>query len=165
MAENNPNKEVRLLAFSNRETRQVPLDWHHPVDPNDGSGFKPLLPRERLTDENYEEYLEDDPTLTREEFESWFMPDFSKIPPEKMGISAYESTTEGTPISPVFPNTPEGKFELAKYCMENATTVASHKSGIEAWCAILYGEGLASVDMKSGRVEMSLPRQDKAGNQ
>ena len=165
MAENNSDKEVRHLAFSDRETRQVPLDWRHPVDPNDGSGFKPLLPREHLTDEEYKEHLEDDPTLTREEFESWYMPDFSKVPTEKMGICAYESTTEGTPISPVFPNTPEGRFELAKHCMDNATVFAGYKSGIEAWCAILFGKGLAVVDMKSGRVETPLSRQDKAGNQ
>jgi len=164
MTENTPNKEARGFAVSNREVRQVPLDWRHPKD-EDGN-YTPLVDRKEYSnnEEEMRDLREDYNLTSQEELDKLFMPDFSKVPMEEMGICAYESTTEGTPISPVFPNTPEGRFELAKHCMESETVFANYKSGIEAWCVILFGEGLALVDMKDGRVEMPLPRQGEAGD-
>ncbi len=60
-------------------------------------------------------------------------------------IAAYETTTEGTPISPAFPNTPEGRRDLVAYCAEHAFVFGHQRAGGEAWAAILFGEG-ATVD-------------------
>lgn len=44
-------------------------------------------------------------------------------PPGETEIVAYETTSEGTPISPAFPNTPEGRLDLVRYCAEHCTVV------------------------------------------
>jgi hypothetical protein len=55
-------------------------------------------------------------------------------------IIAYETMSEGTPISPAFPDTPEGRLGLLRHCAAHATTFGKHRAGIEAWAAILFGE-------------------------
>lgn len=55
-------------------------------------------------------------------------------------LMAYETTSEGTPISPAFPDTPEGRLELVRYCADHATTYGKHRTGVEAWAAVLFGE-------------------------
>lgn len=154
--------EVRRLFILNRGIRIVPLNWEHPRDPRDGSGFKPLLPREHFDNESFEECRDENPGLTREEFESWHMPDFSSVPDDQMGICAYETTSEGTPISPVFHNTPEGRFQMAKYCAENRTVFAANKADIETWAAILFSGNTAVVDLHTRRVEISDDKVDNA---
>lgn len=155
------NPEVRFGFFSNREVRRVPLNWEHPKDERDN--FMPLDDFSHFSEDLLDEYNEDmgeNEKYTREQILGWHMPDFSDIPEEQMGICAYESTTEGTPISPVFPNTPEGRFQLAKYCTENCTVFASQKTGIEAWAGILFGQGIALVDGQTGTVNIHEPRRD-----
>lgn len=56
-------------------------------------------------------------------------------------IMAYETVTEGTPISPAFPNTREGRLDLVRWCADHCTTLGQHRAGAEAWAAILFGEG------------------------
>ena len=68
--------------------------------------------------------------------------------PDAMGeteIAAYETTSEGTPISPAFPNTPEGRLALVNHCAERETTFGDHGADAEAWAAILFG--CATVDL------------------
>lgn len=60
-------------------------------------------------------------------------------------IAAYETVSEGTPISPAFPSTPEGTRDLVTYCAEHATAFGSRRAGIEAWAALLFGDG-ATID-------------------
>ncbi len=57
-------------------------------------------------------------------------------------IMAYETTSEGTPISPAFPDTPEGRLALVRHCAEHATTFGKHTAGLEAWAAILFGDAV-----------------------
>ncbi len=54
-------------------------------------------------------------------------------------IVAYETVSEGTPISPAFPGTPEGRLALASYCAENCMTFGDYRTDAEAWAAILFG--------------------------
>ena len=58
-------------------------------------------------------------------------------------IVAYETTSEGTPIPPSFPDTPEGRLDLVRYWAENCTTFAGHQADPEASAVILFGEGKA----------------------
>lgn len=148
--------ERKVSFISNRGLRQVPLNWEHPKD--ERGRFKPLFDHSHFSEDLLEEYNEDMPEgekYTGEQILGWHMPDFSDVPQERMGICAYEDTSEGTPISPVFPNTPEGRFQIAKYCAENQTVFASQTADIETWAAMLFGRNTALVDMETGRVEIS----------
>ena len=46
---------------------------------------------------------------------------------------------EGTPISPAFSNTREGRLDLVRWCADHSTTLGEHRAGAEAWAAILFG--------------------------
>jgi len=59
---------------------------------------------------------------------------------ERAEIMAYETTSEGTPVSPAFPDTPEGRLALVRHCVEHATTFGKHRGGLEAWAAVLFGD-------------------------
>lgn len=82
------------------------------------------------------------------------MPSVEGLQPEATEIRAYETTSEGTPISPAFDNSSRGRFALARFCTENCSTFADSKTDIEAWAAILFGNGCAIVHM-DGRVEVA----------
>ena len=160
MSQESQPLERRSYAFVNRESRRVPLNWEHPR--NEKGQFIGLSDHSRLTEESISEWLSEEPGLNRDKIESWHMPDFSNIPEEQMGICAYETTSEGTPISPVFPDSLEGRFELAQYCMENATVFGSQKCpDIEGWRAILFDKDLALLNMAEGTIEITKPRQEQ----
>jgi hypothetical protein len=118
----------RLLFLANREMRRVPLDWQHPLDE---SGCPiPLLAR-------------DPDTVDEVDYQT---PDFSDVPAEQMGICAYETTTEGTTISPVYPDTPAGRFALGRFCANNATIFADQTADVASWCRIIFGDISPVVD-------------------
>ena len=68
------------------------------------------------------------------------LPEQMPEPGSAAAIMAYETTSEGTPISPRFPDTPEGRLALVRHCVEHATTFGQHRGGLEAWAAVLFGE-------------------------
>ena len=85
-----------------------------------------------------------------------YAPLFADQMPEPNGeteIVAYETTSEGTPISPAFPTTPEGRLDLVRYCSEHCTTFGDHLAGEEAWAVILFGEGAVVTD--DGTIQLS----------
>lgn len=148
-----PVPEKGAFFSVNRELRRVPLDWQHPKDKE---GYdEPLLSRDsKYTDEDIDEMLKDGDIKSKDEVSTWFMPDFSDVPDEKMGICAYECTTEGTPISPVFPNTSRGRFELAKYCAQNYSVFGENKADIESWAGILYGNADCYFNLADETIEI-----------
>ena len=105
---------VEVVFVPNRELRIVPAAWSHPRD--DRGRYVPVFPEE--------------------------MPAGANQGQEPM-VVAYETDSEGTPISPRFPDTPEGRAALIAYCAEHCTTFGDHKAGAEAWAAILFGKGAA----------------------
>ena len=115
---------TRLAFVPNRELRVIPAGWQHPRDAR--GGYVPLLPSG---------YVSDDAD----------QPDLMPEPSGATEIAAYETTTEGTPISPAFPDTPQGRLDLVNYCAEHCTTFGDHRAGVEAWAALLFGDG-ATVD-------------------
>ena len=114
--------------ITNREVRWIPRGWQHPKDAR--GKYVPLLDR-RYWDELARELGEDSPLISQP------MPRVSRE--DEVEIAAYETTTEGTPISPAFPDTPDGRLALVNYCAEHATTYGSFKAGPEAWAAVLFG--------------------------
>jgi len=124
----------------NREVRWIPRGWQHPRDakgryvpllPNGYSDANGLLPEERIMGEM--------PATT------------GPVRNKGLEIAAYETTTEGTPITPAFPDTPEGRLALVRHCAEHATTFGDNRADDETWAGILFGDGaLVTAD---GRVE------------
>ena len=85
-----------------REIRRVPPDWQHPTDAR--GHYKPLF------DSTYAEALED----YRRSFTEWNgsppNPDFYRPAWPEASATAfqvYETVSEGTPVSPVFPTREE----------------------------------------------------------
>ena len=128
-------------AASNREVRRVPQGWQHPRD--NAGRYEPLFAADHFATSSEEE--------REEEVASW--KGRNLLMPRVEGqaeIIAYETTTEGTPCSPAYPDTPEGKLALVNFCAEHCTTFADFKADAETWAAILFGGSLAWVREDGG---------------
>lgn len=148
-----------------REVRRVPPNWEHPRRPWTDrymplfDGFKKDLADWRESKKNWDSGLVQDYSCYPEvnwkpkpedytgSYEEWagcepepgdYMPDWPES--ERTHYQMYETTSEGTPISPVM-ETPE---ELARWLAE---TGASAFGGItatyEEWLAMIVGPGSA----------------------
>ncbi len=124
---NERNIDFRFVG--GREVRVIPKGWRHPIE---GGRHVPLLPAGYVFDEDQAPYP--------------MMPDVHHLAPYETEVAAYESVSEGTPISPAFPNTPQGRLDLINYCAGHCTTFGHHKAGAEAWAAILFGDAAVSLD-------------------
>jgi len=135
-----------------REVRRVPPGWQHPKE---GDRYIPLLDQynEHLEDwvegksqwdKGYERsYKKDGPRYEVKDeghscsYEEWagespdpkdYMPDFPQE--ERTHWQMYESTSEGTPISPVM----ESPESLARWLVDNqASAFGSQTATYEAW--------------------------------
>lgn len=135
-----------------RGVRKVPEHWQHPK--NDGGRFK------ALHDANFDDAAADwdkgqrdwsagiHPDYADEEnkllsYSEWagdrpkrddYMPSWTDA--EKTHLMMYETTTEGTPISPAF-KTPD---ELARWLFENnASAFGRSTASYEAWLRVAKG--------------------------
>lgn len=134
-------------ASSHRGIRRVPLNWQHPKDEN--GHFIPLYDSREPAGGKYmieelEEMIEDGTVSPDEDIKSWFIPTFSDVPAEEMGVCLYETTTEGTPLTPVFPDAEQGHKDLAAYAAEYATSFADRQANAEEWGQRFFGN-LAEV--------------------
>jgi hypothetical protein len=128
------NERTDLAFIGGREVRIFPTGWQHPR--NARGRFTPLLPADYAFDDEEE----------RTASTVGLMPDASRLPASETEIAAYEAVSEGTPISPAFPNTPAGKLALVNYCAEHETTFGDHRADAEAWAAILFGDATVGID-------------------
>jgi hypothetical protein len=126
MTQNN----VDFRFVGGREVRVIPRGWQHPRA--ESGRYQPLLPADYRFDD-------DQPSWPQ-------MPDASRLPEIETEVVAYEAVSEGTPISPAFPNTPEGRRALVRYCAEHCTTFGRNRAGAEAWAAILFGDAAVAGD-------------------
>jgi hypothetical protein len=118
---NERNSQVYFAG--SREVRRVPSGWLHPVD--DRGRFIPLLSHDYVSNDG-------EPART--------------MPAPGSAIMAYETVSEGTPTSPAFPDTPEGRRDLVVWCAEHATTFGDHRADAEAWATILFGDAAVGLD-------------------
>ncbi len=138
------NFETSFIA--NREVRLIPAGWQHPKD--EKGRYVPHLSRYYY--EDLMQTLEPDeprPTLPP-------MPNVEGLREDELEIAAYETTSEGTPISPAFPNTPEGRLALANWCAEHETTYRDFKADAEAWAAMLFTDYVVLVDPSDGSIRI-----------
>lgn len=162
-----------------RAVRKVPADWEHPTDastghyvPLHGDSYSQSAARWDEEFLKWEEGYTDDwsggwkprSTVTHDcSYEEWagerpveadYMPDW---PDEaRTHFMMYETTTEGTPISPAFA-TPE---ELARWLVDNnASAFAGDTASYAAWLKVCQGRpapsaigtvGPAGLVMESG---------------
>lgn len=141
-----------------REVRRVPADWKHPTDGKypsgepryvalfDGGTYESLLAewdaeRAKWDAGQFPDYAKPHhKTLT---YEQWagrrpraedYMPRWTQG--EATHLMMYETTSEGTPISPAFA-TPE---ELARWLADNnASAFGSQGASYEAWLRVAQG--------------------------
>jgi len=114
-----------------REVRMVPANWEHPKD--EKGNFIPLLSSFSYNEEEIKEglrdgWLKDEPP----HYGCNVMPDWPEA--ERTHYQMYESTSEGTPISPVM-ETPE---DLARWLADNnASAFAGVGATYEQWLATI----------------------------
>lgn len=131
-------------ASSHRGIRRVPLNWQHPK--NEKGHFIPLYDTREVAGGKYtiselEWMIKDDGSVSPDEdVKSWFMPTFKDVPAEEMGVCLYETTTEGTPLTPVFPDTEQGHQDLAAYAAEYATRFANQQVSAQDWEERFFGQ-------------------------
>lgn len=125
----NEAHNIQFIAIPNREVRTIPKGWRHPKDAR-GDYIPYADERYRADGEEPEE----------------MMPATHHLPDAETEIAAYETTTEGTPISPPFSNTPDGRLALVQHCAEHATTFARGRADAEAWAAVLFGSATVDLD-------------------
>jgi len=130
-----------------RELRVIPKGWQHP-------DHKGLFPAERFpsTPEALAKWCEDYEEPEGPDQAS-YMPSVAGLAPEQTEIMAYETVSEGGPISPAFPNSPEGRMQLVKWLAENEDIMGQQVDG-ETWAAILFTDALALSDVHTGAIEI-----------
>ena len=117
----------RFAIVGTFEVRVIPRGWQHPRD--ERGRHIPMLPY-------------------------GFEPDGSDIVaydcmPQPLGdveIAAYEAISDGTPASPAFPDTPQGRLDLVNWCSDHQPTFRNQLAGPEAWAAILFGDAAILTD-------------------
>lgn len=125
--------KANAVAIVNREVRRVPANWWHPIDWNSlrgGGSPRPIG------------VFEED------------MPSVEDLEPSQVRIMLYETTSEGTPMSPVFDDTPEGREALCRYAARYCTTFGSATASEAEWAQMLFG-GYAVLNLQSGQLEFS----------
>ena len=152
-----------------REVRRVPADWEHPKEYNihrREDCYKPLYDddfevcakywdaaREKWDAGERPDYAPHDEYPIGYQFDQWegprpysgdYMPQWSEA--ERTHYMMYETTSEGTPISPAFA-TPE---ELARWLADtNASAFAGRGAPYESWLRIANG-GYAPIAIMIG---------------
>lgn len=125
-----------------REVRMVPKDWEHPKQY--GDRYQPLFDGYRAALADFEADVKEkglDEALDwhgRGPVTDDYMPDWPQD--ERTHYMMYETTSEGTPISPAM-ETPE---QLAQWLADNkASAFGSETATYEQWLRMIRGPGWA----------------------
>lgn len=120
-----------------REVRKVRKDWQHPKD--ERGNYKPLLDGyaadlEKFMRLSQDKGLQEDVEYMGCPDKENYMPDWSEE--ETTHLMMYETTSEGTPISPAF----ETAEELARWLTDNgASAFGSIPGTYEGWLRVARG--------------------------
>lgn len=134
-----------------REVRKVTKNWQHPK--NDTDNYKPL---HEGYNKDSDEFMKLAASKGLQEAVDYmgcpdkdnYMPDWDEE--EKTHLMMYESTTEGTPLSPAF-ETPE---ELAKWLADNnASAFGDSGASYEGWLRVAKGGWAPSAVMGGGTIQ------------
>lgn len=143
-----------------REVRRVPANWQHPRYSSDDAPGSYAIGRLKPLNEGFEaaarSFLEMANKQGLQSAIEYFgrAPDQTEYMPEwpyaeRTHLMMYETTSEGTPLSPAFA-TPE---ELAHWLVANkASAFGDQTASYEAWLRIANGGYAPSAVMESGRL-------------
>lgn len=138
-----------------REVRKVPPNWQHPKDDRDGSWYRPLFDgsdyQTRVASWNKAVAERGLQGAIDYEVNPPDANDFMPVWPdsERTHYMMYETTTEGTPISPAF-STPE---ELARWLTEsNASANGYEGASYESWLRVCKGGYAPLMVLRDGEL-------------
>lgn len=156
-----------------RECRRVPADWQHPKRADGREGYQPMCDRgfRAAADEWLANCLlwsegQHPDQIAHPEYSAKFpfYWQWSSSPPDdeyfrpdwpeesRTHYQMYETTSEGTPISPVFA-TPE---EVARWCADNgASAFGGDTAPYEWWLKIAHGAWVPDMVMTGGELKTS----------
>lgn len=140
-----------------REVRRVPATWEHPKDAR--GRFIPMHQHFSYNEEEIAEGLRDGWLENKPpHYGVAVMPDWPEA--ERTHWQMYETTSEGTPISPVMP-TPEA---LARWLDENkASAFADFTATYDQWLAMIECGWAPSAAIESGVVRSGVEAFGKKG--
>ena len=126
--------------LSNREVRPVAKGWEHPRTPghyrDDGTpAYRPLFSRAALLEERAANPEDNDGELGPERY----MPPIPEGQPYDYVL--YETTSEGTPVSPAF----SSLEELAAWCEGNPAEVRGAQWTRGQWLEVFRGGNLGKM--------------------
>lgn len=129
--------------LSNREVRPVAKGWEHPRTPghyrDDGTlAYRPLFSRATLL-EHAEERAANPEDNDGELGPEHYMPPIPEGQPYDYVL--YETTSEGTPVSPAF----SSLEELAAWCEDNPAEVRGAQWTREQWLEVFRGGNLGKM--------------------
>lgn len=131
-----------------RELRRVPMDFDYPLNTVWYGYFMNYVPNTCMSvkDREYCESCKEYARIKGIEISDYGCPNyndyFSEVteklkslcePPKGEGYQLWETTSEGSPVSPVF----KTLDELCEWCQDNATTLADFKASKEEWKQML----------------------------
>lgn len=132
-----------------RELKRVPLDFDYPLKRVWYGYFMNEISTCHSKDDEYCEQCRKMAEIKGVELYSIGCPNYEKYfgeisdklkelceVPKGEGYQLWETTSEGSPISPVF----ETLDELCEWCENNATTFASCKASKDEWMQMLSGQ-------------------------
>jgi len=144
-----------------REVRKVPASWQHPKDgfyPNGQVRYVPLhdgfMRRAAKWDEEAAKWAKGEfPAYADDEskagtYESWdgsrpdpaeYMPDWPES--ERTHFMMYETTSEGTPVSPAFAT----QEELAQWMTDNGSTFGGSNASYDQWLRVCKGSSTPTM--------------------
>ena len=128
-----------------RELKRVPMDFNAPLN----EVWKGYMPSKELVKtfpvhgcDDCRKLHEGDVDFCQEEatpyciyYNPLYRDQWFYEPPKGEGYQLWETTSEGSPISPVFASAEE----LADWCADNATTFADNKATKEQWLKMFGG--------------------------
>lgn len=134
-----------------RELRRVPMDFEYPIHKVWYGYFMDYIPNTCMSTDkrDYCEQCREFAKIKEIEISSYGCPNFDKYfseisdklkelcaPPFGDGYQLWETTSEGSPVSPVF----KTLDELCEWCEDNATTFAEYKATKEEWKEMLSND-------------------------
>lgn len=124
--------------MGHREVRPVALDWEHPRMPGTYSDGSPRYVRlySRSALRSHLEYNAESPDDPMDIDPDEYMPELREGTP--YGYQLYETTSEGTPVSPVF----SSLEELAAWCETGATVFAGSRWTKGQWLASFKNDSI-----------------------
>lgn len=164
------------VMMLSRELRRVPLDYEHPKKQRYDlrtltyvEDFQPVFDRFYVPEvrewlanwelwqkgEHPDQKRDDPPEYSFEDWDGngpdpdYHYPGDAWPKDAEMGICMYESVTEGTPISDVYPDTPAGRRAMAEQIAHEDTSITSSLT-VDDWLEVINSQTIVGTEIGTG---------------